>query len=117
MARDMTLILPYPPSNNRYYRHNRGRIHVSTEGLAYRVAVLERRPRLGWPMEGRIRMLIQVIPNRNVSQDLDNIPKCICDALQYAKIYRNDSQIDDLQVVRKPKGSHPCVKVTLEELA
>jgi Holliday junction resolvase RusA-like endonuclease len=31
--------LPWPPSNNRYYRHNRGRTHISTEGQAYRDSV------------------------------------------------------------------------------
>ncbi|HBN5739642.1 TPA: crossover junction endodeoxyribonuclease RusA, partial [Escherichia coli] len=25
------ITLPWPPSNNRYYRHNRGRTHVSAE--------------------------------------------------------------------------------------
>jgi crossover junction endodeoxyribonuclease RusA len=109
------LKLPYPPSNNRYYRHNRGRIHISTEGRGYRLDVMERRPRTGWPMLGRLRMLIEVVPARTVSQDLDNIPKCICDALQHAGIYYNDSQIDDLRVVRKPKGK-PHVVVTLEDM-
>lgn len=31
--------LPRPPSNNRYYRHNRGRTHISAEGQAYRDSV------------------------------------------------------------------------------
>lgn len=111
----MTLTLPYPPSNNRYYRHNRGRIHIGTEGRGYRLAVLEKRPRTGWPLIGPLRMAIEVIPNRSVSQDLDNIPKCICDALQHAGIYADDNQIEDLRVVRMPKGKHAQVIVTVEE--
>ena len=110
----MILSLPYPPSNNRYYRHNRGRIHVSPEGLAYRLRVLEKRPRMGWPMDGPLRMEIIVFPNRSVSQDLDNIPKCICDALQYAGIYRDDNQIEDLSVRRMPKDAKARVVVTIE---
>ncbi|EFH6703990.1 hypothetical protein ITZ39_004598 [Escherichia coli] len=31
-----SITLPWPPSNNRYYRHNRGRTHISAEGQAYR---------------------------------------------------------------------------------
>jgi len=31
--------LPWPPSNNRYYRHNLGRTHISAEGQAYRDSV------------------------------------------------------------------------------
>ena len=34
-----SITLPWPPSNNRYYRHNRGRTHVSAEGQAYRANV------------------------------------------------------------------------------
>lgn len=114
----MILTLPYPPSNNRYYRHARGRTYIGTEGRGYRLAVLERRPRDGWPLEGRLRMHIDVIPARTVSQDLDNVPKAICDALQHAGIYANDNQIDDLRVVRleKEKG-RPRVVVTLEPIA
>ena len=33
--------LAWPPSNNRYYRHNRGRTHISTEGRQYRYLVAE----------------------------------------------------------------------------
>lgn len=112
----MILTLPYPPSNNRYYRHNRGRIHIGTEGRGYRLAVLEKRPRTGWPLAGKLKMHIDVIPNRSVSQDLDNIPKCICDALQHAGIYANDNQIEHLSIARKPKGGHACVIVTVEPL-
>ncbi len=35
------ITLPWPPSNNRYYRHNRGRTHISTEGQAYRDRVAQ----------------------------------------------------------------------------
>ena len=112
----MKLMLPYPPSNNRYYRHNRGRIHIGQEGLDYRVAVLEQRPRTGWPMDGALRMEIHVYPKRAVSQDLDNVPKCVCDALQHAGIYRNDNQIADLRIVRQPKAPKAYLLVTVEPL-
>lgn len=36
---EFRISLPWPPSNNRYYRHNRGRTHISTEGQAYRDSV------------------------------------------------------------------------------
>jgi crossover junction endodeoxyribonuclease RusA len=112
----MVLTLPYPPSNNRYYRNWKGRMLLSREGLAYRLAVLERRPLKGWPLLGRLRMHIHVFPDRTVSQDLDNIPKAICDALQKSGIFKNDSQIDDLRVTRNPKDTHKRVEITLEEI-
>lgn len=112
----MILELPYPPSNNRYYRHARGRTYLSPEGISYRLQVLEKRPRFGWPLMGRIRALIEVHPNRSVSQDLDNCCKAILDSLQHASIYYNDSQIDDLRVVRMPKNRIAHVVVTLETM-
>jgi crossover junction endodeoxyribonuclease RusA len=112
----MTLTLPYPPSNNRYYRHARGRTYLSTEGLSYRIAVVKHRPMQGCPLEGRLRLTIDVYPDRGVGQDLDNIPKAICDALQYANVYRNDNQIDELRLVRQPKAIKARVVVTLEEI-
>ena len=113
----MILTLPYPPSNNRYYRNWKGRMLLSGEGRDYRLAVLERRPREGWPLAGPLRMDIRVHPNRNVSQDLDNIPKAVCDALQHAGIYANDNQITDLRIVREAKHPHAHVVVTVEVLA
>jgi crossover junction endodeoxyribonuclease RusA len=112
----MTLTLPYPPSNNRYYRHNRGVTHISEAGRAYRTAVLQARPRTGWPMLGRLAVRIDVYPQRIVSQDLDNVPKCICDALQNAKVYANDNQIEDLRIVRQPKVAQAHVVVTIEPI-
>jgi Holliday junction resolvase RusA-like endonuclease len=61
-------------------------------------------------------MEIRVFPNRAVSQDLDNIPKAVCDALQCAGIYANDNQISDLRIVREAKASHAKLVVTVEQL-
>ena len=35
----MRLTIPYPVSANRYWRHNRGRHHRSSEAKAYRAQV------------------------------------------------------------------------------
>lgn len=112
----MQLILPYPPSNNRYYRHAKGRTYLSDEGSEYRLAVFSARPRSGWPMEGRLAVTIEVFPQRAASQDVDNIPKAILDSLQHAKIYRNDSQIDELHVIRRRKVKSAHVVVNVEAL-
>lgn len=105
------LILPYPPSNNRYWRHNRGRTHISEEGLQYRLEVLAKRPRTGWPLHGRLRVLIEVYPCRARSIDLDNAPKAILDSLQNAWIFKDDNAIDELHVKRFPKVPKPYVRV------
>lgn len=71
------ITLPWPPSNNRYYRHNRGRTHVSAEGQAYRdnVARIIKNAMLdiGLAMPVKIRIECHM-PDRR-SRDLDNLQK------------------------------------------
>jgi len=70
-------------------------------------------------MLGRLAVVIQSNPRVGKGQDLDNMPKAILDSLQHAKIIGNDSQIDDLRVIRRPKvakGQSPYVVVTIEEI-
>lgn len=110
------LILPYPPSNNRYYRHGNGRTYIGEEGEIYRLEVLARRPRTGWPLPGRLRVEIDVFPKKGPTIDLDNIPKAVLDALQHAKIFPNDSAIDDLRIRRHGKVEIPYLRVMLAEI-
>lgn len=106
--------LPYPPSNNRYYRHMRGRTMLSKEGRAYRQAAMLL---AATPFLGIVRCTIDVFPPTRWGQDLDNIPKAICDAIQAAGILKNDRQIGELHVHRREKDSlAPRVVVTLEEM-
>lgn len=112
----MNLTLPYPPSNNRYYRHHHGRVLLSREGRAYRLEALARRPSTGWPLIGSVRLTIDVYPPTRWGQDLDNIPKAICDALQHAGILKNDQQIDELVVYRRAKDGDPRVVVEIQGL-
>lgn len=72
-----SITLPWPPSNNRYYRHNRGRTHVSAEGQAYRdnVARIIKNAMLdiGLAMPVKIRIECHMPDCR--SRDLDNLQK------------------------------------------
>lgn len=113
----MILELPYPPSNNRYYRHVGVRTLLSREGRAYRKCAIGARPIGTWPMAGRVACTMEVYPPTKMGQDLDNIPKAICDALQFAGILTNDQQIDELHVHRRAKDKNrPRVVVTIHEL-
>lgn len=72
-----SITLPWPPSNNRYYRHNRGRTHVSAEGQAYRdnVAQIIKNAMLdiGLAMPVKIRIECHMPDRRR--RDLDNLQK------------------------------------------
>jgi len=111
------LWLPYPPSQNRYWRHDKatGRPHVSREARAYKrqVALLwmTREDRLTTPapaLDGWKWMLIRLHPVRPKDWekrkakdpwwwysvrciDMDNAEKIAFDALQ-GIAYRNDKQ-------------------------
>jgi len=109
------LQLPYPPSNNRYYRHFRGRTVISAEGLTYRQEVLAARPRTGWPMKGDLGVLVEIFPERARSLDLDNVPKCLLDSLQHAKFFDNDFQVVDLHIRRCAKVKSAFIRVWITE--
>lgn len=103
---DVVIVLPWPPSVNRYYRSLSkgklaGRVLVSQEGRAYRqeVAVILDRRRL--PMiRDRMRISIEAFPPDRRRRDLDNLLKASLDALVFGGAIEDDSLIDDLRIRR-----------------
>lgn len=101
------ITLPFPPSVNRYYRSPRsgplaGRTLISEEARKYRAAVcsLVAESKLGGPMEGLLRVSVEVfVPDRR-KRDLDNLGKSLFDSLTHAGVWGDDSQIDDLRIYR-----------------
>jgi crossover junction endodeoxyribonuclease RusA len=111
----LRLELPYPPSINRYYRHVGYRTLISREGRTFRTNVCAllggggpRRP----PAGGRIALCMDAYPPDRRARDLDNLQKSVCDSLQHAGIYEDDSQIDVLLTQRR--GVVPGGRLTLE---
>ena len=90
--------LPWPPSNNRYYRHNRGRTHISTEGQAYRdsVARIIKDSMLDIGLATPVKIRIEChMPDRR-RRDLDNLQKAAFDALTKAGFWLDDQQWNPL---------------------
>lgn len=117
----MILSLPYPPSINHYWRHNRGRTHISAEGKFYRERILARlladpQAPLHGRLEGRLAVTILVSPPDNRRRDLDNVQKALFDALQHAGLYRDDEQIDDIHIMRRCKFPGGMVMLTIEQI-
>lgn len=75
--------LPWPPSNNRYWRHSRGSHYISDWGKRYRKEVIEliQQQQLDIKITPRIRITIHAAPPDNRKRDLDNLPKAVFDAL------------------------------------
>jgi crossover junction endodeoxyribonuclease RusA len=118
----IVLTLPWAPSVNAYWRHIAkwplaGRVLISEKGRNYRTEAvgvmldqLGRYPRLS----GRLAVTLAVNPPDRRRRDLDNMPKAILDALTHAQVILDDSQIDDLHIVRGPPTPGGCVVVSIK---
>ena len=111
----MVLELPWPPSLNHYWRNVNGQTLISSEGRAYRrsVASYVIVQRKGEVMDCRLSVHIIAYPPDKRRRDLDNMLKAALDALAHAGVYEDDSQIDDLHIVRgaKEEGGRLSVRI------
>lgn len=104
------ITLPWPPSNNTYYRHNRGRTHISEKGKAYRIKVWTAVHKARWTkllspnkmafFDARLHVIINCHPPDKRRFDVDNWAKVCLDSLTKAGVWHDDSQIDHLEIVR-----------------
>jgi Holliday junction resolvase RusA-like endonuclease len=96
-----SLVLPWPPSANHYYRHVGPRVLISRDGRRYREAVAEAARRSGAPMFTRpVEVSIDLHPPDNRRRDVDNCLKCTLDSLTCAGVYEDDSLIQKLTVTK-----------------
>ena len=112
----LTLILPWPPSVNSYWRRKGNLYFIGPAGKDFRrnVGVICSG---STPLLGRLAVeLLLTMPDRR-QRDIDNYLKGTFDALAHAGVFENDNQIDRLVAERgpiKPPGS--CV-ITITEIA
>lgn len=103
----MVIELPWPPTANTYWRHPTkgklaGRHLLSEKGRAYRsdVAVAVLQQRAVKRLKGPVRVTVKAyMPDRR-RRDLDNLAKGLFDAMTYAGVWDDDSQIDDVRIYR-----------------
>ena len=120
----MIFSLPWPPSLNTYYRHiSRGKLAgrtlLSERGRQYRIdslaAIYEQNVPTGL-YQNRIGITIGACPPDNRKRDLDNLLKSVLDALTHTRVIRDDSDIDDLRIVRGSKVPGGLLTIGLFEL-
>lgn len=122
----ITLRLPYPPSVNTYWRHvlaKKGRAvmtYIAEKGKHYRASVqghIWQEYGMDFAMlTSRLAVSIECIMPDRRKRDIDNVPKAVLDALAFAGVYEDDSQIDQLVVTRLHVEPPGCVDVTIQEL-
>lgn len=112
---EYTFSLPYPPSNNRYYRHSRGFHYISKEGKEYREQVKDiiKLLNLKINLKCRLSITVYIAPPDNRRRDIDNVGKALFDAITYSGFWADDSQVDAMKFVRcrKVKRGRLFIKV------
>ena len=96
------ITLPWPPSNNTYYRHGRGKNYISVKGEKYRQSVIKliRSKNLDIKTPARLKFKITANPPDKRRRDLDNMLKAPFDSLTHAGFMCDDEQIDDFRIIR-----------------
>lgn len=134
---DIELTLPYPPSVNHYWQSKAVRSKktkrwtvikfLSKRAKQFRVEVDARvKEQIGLPpkLKGRLAVIVHehygppkgATHHPERAQDIDNCLKPLFDALEWCKVYLNDSQIDELLVVKKRRAAIGRVNVTIKTI-
>lgn len=111
-----SLILPVPPSANRYFRNYRGRTVTSADAKAYKAGVWLVAQHAGLrPYTGRVAMYVRLYRARKAG-DLDNFgTKILADALE-GIAYQNDKQIVEWHLWMDDDKNNPRVEVEIREV-
>lgn len=120
MSTERHLVLPWPPTVNTYWRNVAGRTLISKGGRLYRKMVamqLSYSPYRADILTGRLAVNITAHPPDKRRRDLDNLPKGLLDALTHARVWEDDSQIDDLRIVRGEVRQDGEIRITIQEVA
>lgn len=115
----IALSLPFPPSVNSLYNFYKGRWLLSKEGRNYHTRIIMLcRKLLGPPdpIKGRVRVGITMYPPDERRRDLDNTLKGLLDSIVKARVIHDDSQIDDLRIVRGERKEGGEIAVQIEEI-
>lgn len=113
----IAMTLPLPPSVNCYYGSCGNRRFIRKPGLVFRQKVAEIVSELNLKkLEGRVSLFVAVYPASKKVHDLDNRAKSLQDALTHAGVWLDDSQIDDLHLVRREVIKGGQVKIVITEL-
>lgn len=112
----MKVVLPYPPSANRYWRTFRGRAVLSAEAKAYKKQVAAILAAAGHqPLTGPVAYTAHVYRPLK-SGDLDNRLKVLSDALT-GFAWLDDKQVVELHAYRHDDKHNPRVEVEVESRA
>jgi crossover junction endodeoxyribonuclease RusA len=112
----ISIELPFPPSVNHYWGQSGKRRYIGKKGKQFReeVITIVEKEKIR-TLFGRLAVHVNLYPPDRRKRDVDNCMKSLLDALEHGGCYENDSQIDELHIIRKEviKGGM-CIVTVLE---
>ena len=121
----ISLVLPWPPSTNGYWmplvlKGGKPSLILTSRARDYRQSVLcairnKMGPALD-PITGPVRIDVSLRPPDRRTRDIDNNLKGLFDALTYCRVWKDDSQVDEMTVRRGKVISGGHVEVLVSEL-
>lgn len=94
--------LPFPPSQNQYYRRVGNKTLISKRGREYRKEVITAVQKQFLlrvkPQEGELGCLLHFAPPDRRKRDLDNYIKALFDAMTKAGLWGDDVQVRKLSI-------------------
>lgn len=115
----ITLILPWPPSVNHYWRRVGYKTVISKKGREYRKAVesIVAEENKGVKLKGNLHLYIKLMQPDRRRRDVDNFSKAPLDALQSAGVFEDDSQISKATVEKiEPDGDGGRLLIWIKQL-
>lgn len=115
----LSCVVPGPPQPKERPRVARGGAYTPSRTSAYEWRVLcaakVARPRR-WPMDARYRVSIVAHFADRRRRDLDNVAKAVLDGLNDV-VWGDDSQVDDMRIVRALDRANPRAEITVEVIS
>ena len=124
----MRLILPWPPSMNTYWRHvpmrtRKGyvvRTLLSRKARIYRTkcmySIVEQCGQVKATINQPVAVNLHLHSPTRRKFDVDNYLKAILDALTHARIWDDDSLVDELHIFRGKVKKDGCVVVDIAKM-
>lgn len=111
----VSLVLPYPPSANRYWRNVNGRMVKSEEARSYQIKAGNLAKLAGFDCTSQPVAVTMRVYRPRRSGDLDNSLKVMIDSLK-GIIFDDDEQVICIHAERYDDKKNPRVEMFIEEV-
>lgn len=101
--KEVNFVLPWPPSVNQLWTTTRrGNWYTTKVAKDFKETVyyyvFSKKAKHFFETDDRLEMQLSAYPPDNRRRDLDNLMKVVCDALQGAEVFPDDSQIKRIRL-------------------